>query len=338
MVAYKASQTGAFLKTPPAAIRAALLYGPDAGLVADRAATLAATIAGRAEPEAEIVRLDDRDLGEDPGRLAVEAQTLPMFASAKIVRVGAGPRFPAQDLESLLSGPTAAYLIVEAGNLRPASPLRKAFEGSQAAAALPCYELSPREMTAFVRETLEASGVGLEDDAGRHLVSLFGGDQARARAELEKLALYVGEGGRASLADIDAAIGDVARAALDTLAVSAGHRNTREALSQLDRLLATGQSAQGVLTALLRHFERLHRLCAALEAGQPAGRAFARFRPPLHFRLRDALEAQARTWSARDAARALRLVAQAIRTARRRPEFDQAVTERLLIRLGANFV
>ena len=336
MVAYKASQTSTFLKTPPAEIRAVLLYGPDAAMVADRAASLAGTVAGRTEPPGEIVRLDDRDLAEEPGRLAVEAQTLSMFASTKVLRIGAGPRLPVKDLEALLSGPTAAYLIVEGGNLRPASPLRKAFEATDCAAALPCYELSPRDMTAFIGEALEASGVGLDDDAGRHLVALFGGDQARARAEIEKLALYVGEGGRVRLADIDAAIGDVSRAALDTLTVHAGNRNAREALRQLDRLLATGQSPQGVLTALLRHFERLHRVCAAVEAGQPAQRAFARFRPPLHFRLRDALESQTRAWSSRETSRALQLVSQAARTARRRPEYEQQVTERLLIRLGAS--
>ena len=60
-----------------------LVYGPDAGLVAERAAALAAHFAEGAKGGAEMVRLDDRDLAEDVGRLEVELRTMPMFATAR---------------------------------------------------------------------------------------------------------------------------------------------------------------------------------------------------------------------------------------------------------------
>lgn len=137
MVAYKSSAVASFIRSPAPACRAALVYGPDAGLVAERASALAQIFAGHGQTE--IVRLDDRDLAEDPARLEVELRTTPMFASQSVVRVTAGPKLDVPSLKALLAADFDNPLIVEAGNLRPDSGLRKLFESHKSAAALPCY-------------------------------------------------------------------------------------------------------------------------------------------------------------------------------------------------------
>ena len=60
-----------------------LVYGLDAGLVAERAAALVEKFARQGKGDIEIVRLDDRDLAEDPARIEVELRTRPMFAAGK---------------------------------------------------------------------------------------------------------------------------------------------------------------------------------------------------------------------------------------------------------------
>ena len=139
MVAYKSSAVAGFIKSPKPDCRAVLVYGPDAGLVAERARTLAQVFAERGTGDTEIVRLDDRDLGEDPARIEVEINTVPMFAAQSVVRVTAGAKLDVASLKTLLATDFANALIVEAGNLRPDSGLRKLFEGHKSAAALPCY-------------------------------------------------------------------------------------------------------------------------------------------------------------------------------------------------------
>ena len=114
-----------------------LLYGPDAGLVAERAAALAQIFVKRGKGQTEIVRLDDRDLAEDPARLEVELRTAPMFASQSVIRVTAGARLDVPSLKALLATPSDNALIVEAGNLRPDSGLRKLFETHKSAARCP---------------------------------------------------------------------------------------------------------------------------------------------------------------------------------------------------------
>ena len=139
MVAYKAASVQRFLNAPDSRCRAVLLYGPDAGLVGERAAALAGVFAAGQGGAGEIVRLDDRDLAEDGARLEVELRTAPMFAARKVVRVAAGSRLDVPVLKALLEEPLDSALIVEAGNLRPDSGLRRLFEAQASAAALPCY-------------------------------------------------------------------------------------------------------------------------------------------------------------------------------------------------------
>lgn len=334
MVAFKASQLTGFLKEPDPRFRAALFYGPEPGQVADHAATLARRVAADSPGEAEIIRVDDRDLIEAPDRILVEAKTTSMFSDLKIIRVTAGARVSASDLERVIEDSGRNWLIVEGGNLRPDSKLRKLFEQAAAAAALPCYELGARDMERFIDDALGVNGVTVEPDARRHLVVLFSGDQARARQELEKVSLYVGDGNRVTLDDVDAAIGDVALGAYDTLCATAGDGRRREALRQLDRLIASGQSPQAAIAALARHFERLHRLCAAAESGTPLRAALSAFRPPLHFRQRDVLEAQATRWSRAAAGSALRLIGRSAVAARTQPNLERLFAERVVLALS----
>ena len=78
-----------------------LFYGTDAGLVSERAAALAKSLAARDDPPGEIIRVDDASLEDDPDRIFVELQTAPMFGGAKIVRAP-GRRVTAARLKPLI--------------------------------------------------------------------------------------------------------------------------------------------------------------------------------------------------------------------------------------------
>ena len=161
MVAYKAARVPRFLKSPDPNCKAVLVYGPDAGLVSERAAALAGTFARRSGPDAEIIRLDDRDFAEDPARLDIELRTQPMFASAKVVRVTAGNRLDVPSLKALLAEPSDNALIVEAGNLRPDAGLRKLFEKLPDAAALPSYA-DERDLAGVIDGELADAGLTID--------------------------------------------------------------------------------------------------------------------------------------------------------------------------------
>ena len=59
VVAVKAGQANAFLKTVDPRVRAVLFFGPDAGLVSERSEQLAKKWANLEQPAGEIIRIDD---------------------------------------------------------------------------------------------------------------------------------------------------------------------------------------------------------------------------------------------------------------------------------------
>ena len=160
-----------------------LLYGGDAGLVAERAAQLAKRLAERDDPPGEIIRLDDASLEDDPGRIFVELQTAPMFGGRKVLRAVAGRRVTAAQLKPLVEGgDLQGFLIVEAGNLRPDDALRALFEKSPRPPPSPASRTRRATSKRVMREVFaprqdadHAGGQGL-------LLARLGADRALSRA------------------------------------------------------------------------------------------------------------------------------------------------------------
>jgi DNA polymerase III subunit delta len=332
MVAYKAKSFRQLLKTFSTECRAALIYGPDAGLVAERAAALADMFAGKRKDATEFVRLDERDLAEDPALIEVELRTVPMFAERKVVRVTASSRLDVPSLKTLLEAQLANALIVEAGVLRPDSALRKLFEAHPTAAAIASYA-DEDSISDLIDAELHKADLAIDNDARAHLMTRLGADQALSRAEVVKLALFAAGSGRIEHADIDAIVGDSAEIAVETFVYEVSGGNTREAVRQLARLAAAGTEPSVALTALGRHFTLLHRIAAAQAAGGGAEQLLRSLRPPPQFGRRDALVSHSRRLGAQRLLEALPLIQEAVKRSRLNPDLDRAVAERLMLTL-----
>ena len=177
-------------------------------------------------------------------------------------------------------------------------------------------------------------GLQVPPEVRAYLAARLGGDAGMARSECAKLAMYAGEAGAITADDVDAVVGDLGAGMLDALASAVAEGKADHALRQLDALLAGGTAPTAVLTALSRHFQRLHRLCAAVGAGETASRAAAQFKPPLHFKQRDALLLHVRRWSEASAAHALSSVQNTVRDTRRTPLLERELTSKLIIELS----
>lgn len=334
MVAYKASGVARFLKSPPANCRAVLVYGPDAGLVSERAAALAETFARRQKGAAEVVRLDDRDFAEEPARLEIEVRTLPMFASSKVVRVTAGARLDVPSLKALLAEPSDNALIIEAGNLRPDSGLRKLFEKLPEAATLPCYA-DERDLSGIIDEELAEVGLRIDRETKTYLMGRLGADQAMSRTEIVKLALYAQGGGDVTHEDVEAIVGDAAEIALENFVYATSSGDPGEALRELQRLAASGTDRAAALSALARHFTQLHRVAASQASGSNPEDAVKALRPRPHFKREPMFLAHCRRWGANRLSHALPLIQETIRRSRRSPDLEGDFAERLLLTLAA---
>jgi len=301
------SRIAGFLQRPDPAIRAILLYGPDEGLVRERAEAAARSVCPDLKDPFRVADLAAAVLAADPARLADEAAQLSLTGGRRVVRV----RNAGEALAKLFAGflentPGEAFVVVEAGELPSRSTLRRAFEAARSAVAIGCYPDTPRELAVVIRETLAAHRVTASRDAGQFLVEHLGGDRLLTRSELEKLALYAGEGGRVELQDARLSISDTAALELDDAIMAAAEGDAARAERVLGRVFQQGESPVSVIRALLRHLQRLHMFAARLAVGSSADEVLRSARPPIFFKQEDSFRRQFGLWT----------------EARLRPQFD----------------
>ena len=235
------SRIAAFLQRPDPEIRAVLLYGPDEGLVRERAEAVARSVCPDLKDPFRVADLTAAVLAADPARLADEAAQLSLTGGRRVVRVrGAGDALAKLFAGFLESTPGEALVVVEAGELPSRSALRRAFEAARSAVAIGCYPDTPRELAAVIRETLAAHRVSASRDAGQFLVEHLGGDRLLTRSELEKLALYAGEGGRVELEDARLSVSDTAALELDDAVMAAAEGDAVRVERVLGRVLQAG--------------------------------------------------------------------------------------------------
>jgi DNA polymerase-3 subunit delta len=89
-----------------------------------------------------------------------------------------------------------------------------------------------------------------------------------------------------------------------------------------------------IILSLQRHFQKLHRLRTAADAGRGIEAVIEDFKPQLHFKQKPLLAAQCRAWRAEALEQALAGIATAARTARVTSTLEDTLAERLVIALA----
>jgi DNA polymerase-3 subunit delta len=277
----------------PGRVRAVLLHGDDVGLVRDRGARLTRAVAGSLDDPFRVVELE-RDAA---ARLADEMASLPLSGGRRVVRVRDAGDTVAVAVQAALAGAGPGFLVLEAPGLASRSKLRALIEKAPDAASVACYPPDAAALASEIRAVLQGRNVAVEPDALRWLESRLGSDLAVTRAEIEKLALYAGPGGRVDLAAAQACVGDLAGLSLEDALFAATAGDAASADRSLELALSEGAAPVGVVRAALGHVQRLHRARLAMTEGVSAAEAAKASRPPVFFRREAAFVRALQLWS-----------------------------------------
>jgi DNA polymerase III subunit delta len=126
-----------------------------------------------------------------------------------------------------------------------------------------------RDMPRALVEDAGKLGFRLEPAAARVLVERMGANPVRLRNELERLALWAGEGGTVTAADLDEMVADTSEAAVWTLSDALLERDRAAALRIGQELIDQGENVTGLIYGIA---SRLRSACAAaaqLDEGVP---------------------------------------------------------------------
>ncbi len=126
-----------------------------------------------------------------------------------------------------------------------------------------------REMPSVLVREAQQLGFRLEPAAARLLVERMGSNPLRLRNELERLALWAGEGGQVTASDLREMVADTSEAAVWSLSDALIEGDAAASLRIGERLIGQGENVTGLIYGLA---SRLRSACAAaaqLEEGIP---------------------------------------------------------------------
>ncbi len=288
--------SGYFAKPDPEAA-GLLIYGPDAMRIAlKRQEVIRALIGPQGDEEMRLTRIPAGELRREPALALDGIKAVSFFPGPRAVFIEDATETAAPAILAALEDWQAgdAQIIVTAGQLKPTSKLRKAFEAHRKAYAVGIYDDPPSRDE--IERTLRDAGITVPDrdmmqalsDLAREM------DPGDFRQTMDKLALYKrGDTSPLSLDDIQACAPASLEAELDDVLHIVAEGRATELAPVLRRLQSQGTNAVALIIAATRHFRALHAV-----ASDPGGAAagIGRVRPPIYGPRRDRMLRQAQGW------------------------------------------
>ena len=264
-----------------------LVYGPDRGLVSERASIVARASGVDLKDPFSLIQLTADSISEDPGKLIDEASTISMFGGSRLIWVKGGSndkKFVEAARHLAENPPPGCSVLIEADDLKKTALLRTAIEGADKAMALPCYADDARALDRLIDEELSQAGKGISLEARALLKQSLGGDRMSSRQELGKLMLYAMDKKQIELADVSEAVAEAAASSVDDAvdAVIAGNAAAFE--REFARLIANGTAPYLFIRTAMRQFYMLASLRKQVDQdGKTIAAAVASAKPPLFF-------------------------------------------------------
>jgi DNA polymerase-3 subunit delta len=318
MVAIKAADAEAYVARPDPARPIALVFGPDAGLVSERAGALVRAAVDDLNDPFALVRLDGDGLAADPARLVDEAGTIPLFGGRRAIWIKAGGRDFSAAVGALLARPVGdCRVVIEAGDLRRNAALRVLCERAGAVAAIACYADGERDLVRLIDEEMRAANLPISPDARAALIPLLGGDRRASRNELRKLTLYAHGKERIEIDDVAAVVADASALLLDNLVDAMFAGRAAEVETSFARAQEAGIAPGRIVSTALFQVGQLHRARLEVENGASIQVAAEQLTGKAQFRRKPAIEAALKAWTAARLERAMAQLAEAAFDARR---------------------
>ncbi|WP_117194603.1 DNA polymerase III subunit delta [Rhizobium terrae] len=315
-----------------------VIYGPDRGLVSERAALLAGKTGVSQDDPFAMLKLDIADLQGDPGRLLDEVNSLGLFGGSKLVWLrGAANEKPLLDaMQILAGGPAPAnILIVEAGDLKKGSGLRKIAEPAKGVAVIPCYADDIKALNGLIDSELGGEGLRISPAARERLLELLGGDRVASRNEIRKLALYCRGMGMVEEDHVNEIIGDASSVSADE-AVDAILSGDLPGLHRtLQKLVSSKTPVFLVLQSCLKQLQLLDVMKSEMEEKKlPAGQVMMTLGRHIHFKRKPLVEKALRTWSTPMLARETERLQAAVLMSRQKQSLEPSIAFQALMAIA----
>lgn len=329
----KPNDINTYIQSPTGSV--VLIYGPDSGLVRERADALCTAVVGDSGDPFATVTLDGDTIADSPDGLFTEASALSLFGGKRAIRVNGLADKALDTIKSLFTTIESTgipnMVVLVAGDLPAKSKIRTLFDKSPNHKSIACYNDDGRDVGKMLNERLNADNITLQPDAQKWILSHLGADRGNTRNEIEKLALYAGQGGTIDLPTAMKMVGDNQALNLSEMVYMAFDGNHGGIDTHYDALIADGTAPIAIMRAITGHIAKLQLIIAT--AGQEkrsVSQVIGGLQPPVFWKLKPRLETHATRWHAQTLADMLTLCLQTEQNSKQTDYPVETMTNRLL--------
>ena len=336
-----ASKVDAYVRSVPADGLCAVVYGPDIGLVSERADCIARQIVEDVNDPFRVVFLEPDAIKADPSIVTDEIHAMGFGAGRRLIRIREADYTLGKAIESALEHvtPDAArhcFVLITAGDLSP-SGLRKIADSHPLIAALPCYHDDARDLSQVVRQQLAKHQITADGDVINWLSAHCQGDRLIVRSEIDKLALFLGEKKQATLHEVEGSIGQTTETTLDDISHAVMEGRYGQIAHHMHKASYQGIVPVMILRSIYRYITRIETALQHMQDGSPMDAAMKQLRPPVFWKETAHFKRHLQAWQSKRAAvwKAIALVHEAEICCKQTGVNDLLMCERYLMKIAA---
>tara|TARA_B100001057_G_C22820486_1_gene939169 strand:- start:531 stop:1562 length:1032 start_codon:yes stop_codon:yes gene_type:complete len=273
------------LQRPRDSFFAFLLHGPDAGLIDERAQTLAHTFSSNLEDPFSVSKLTGKDVLTDPALLADALNSMTLTGALRVVLLsGTASELSSAVKTNINHLNTNCRLIISAKDSTSKHSLVTLCDKTPNIASIACYPDENEQLQKFVRDNLSKHNINVSKEMIYYISQKLGVDRAINRSEIEKLVLYATKTKTIDRQEIDILLGDNTSQLIDKLVSSILNGETKQLASLLEKAKADNVQPIVIIRSFQSYLRTLVSVGASKKSGLSTEVAINNVRPPIYFK------------------------------------------------------
>ena len=295
---FKPAQLESFCKNPNPDVKCVVLFGNNEGTIAMLQKKCAEAVCENIQDAFRCATLEMSEISKDGQEIYAEFYAQSLMGGRRAVIVKNADNNLAAVLKNLIPETKSDnLLIISSSSLNTKSSLITWAKDRADVIIVGCYEDREENIAESAAAMLRAQGLTFDTATLQVLCSRLSPDRKINQNEIDKLAMYLGERKNVTIADVKAAVSDVAGANYEDFCYYVAGGEVMKACAMFERLLKEGEEPATIIRQVTYHFNKLLSCAAQTESGKSTDETIKSLRPPLMFYRKTAFMQQLRIWT-----------------------------------------
>jgi len=250
-------------------ISGCLLFGPEPSVVSYRFDFIAKKISPDLSDPFLVTNISKEQLKDDKAILADEFFSLSMLGGRKLIIVKDADENCAKALDIIFSTQdfnekSDNFILIQAGDLKVSSNLRKLAEKNNFLAAIPCYEDDEKAIKVFIEALLKNKKINFSADIVLLLIEKFGKNRQIIMSEVNKIDVFLGDRRDLNLEDVENLIRSESEISANEFVLNYSNRDLKKALANCEKLFSNNFEPITLIRYLSNYFLKLYKVNVAI--------------------------------------------------------------------------